>query len=249
MRVGRGVVALLVGAGLLAGGVPLEGRPAEAARQVRAKIVWSFDPACPATLRDRVLADPDGVDMSEYRFCRDATISRQSNPSRANLAAFEDEAALEGQILPGQLFRDLVTLVPSQDVANAVIRVDQGSFGQARAVHVRIKLPGEPDDQARPQIELPGSSDAPGLVGGVPFMIEILSQIPDESQPQSVGPARRPSRRLLTSTIRVAERAPRSPALANLNRPLIVRTELQLNVWASRNGLPTPTPRPVAPGR
>ena len=32
-------------------------------------------------------------------------------------------------------------------------------------------------------------------------------------------------------------------------RPLIVRSELQLNVWAIKNGRPTPTPQASAPGR
>ncbi|HEY3110637.1 MAG TPA: hypothetical protein VGL23_17895 [Chloroflexota bacterium] len=244
------VVALLVGVGLfLAAGDPLAAPPpAEAGRQVRAKIAWSFDPECPATLRDRALADPNGRDRSEYRFCRDAAISRQSNPNQANQIGLPGQGPVQGQVVPGTLFHDLATLTPTQDVASAVIRVDQGSYGPQRSVHVKIKLPGQPDNVAGTQIELPGSADAPALQAGMPFTIELLSQIPSESQDRPAGSSR-PTRRLLTSTVRVAERAARSPALSNLNRPLIVRTELQLNVWAVKNDRPTPTPQASAPGR
>jgi hypothetical protein len=244
------VAALLVGAGLfLGGGAPLGGPPpAEAARQVRAKIVWSFDSECPATLRDRALADPDGRDRSPYRFCRDATISRQSNPNQVHLPGLPGELPIEGQVVPGAVFHDLATLTPTQDVPSAVIRVDQGTYGPQRAVHVRVKLPDQPDSAASTQIELPGSADEPALEAGIPFTIEVLSQIPSESQDRAVGSSRA-TRRLLTSTIRVAERSGRSTALSNLNRALILRTELQRNVWAIRNGMPTPTPQASAPGR
>src|SRR5437762_2545502 len=103
---GRGaVVALLVGAGLwLGAGDPLAGPPpAEAGRQIRAKIAWSFDPDCPATLRDRAEADPNGRDRSPYRFCRDATISRQSNPNQANQQGLPGDPPIEGQVVPGAL--------------------------------------------------------------------------------------------------------------------------------------------------
>jgi hypothetical protein len=249
--VGRGAVAaLLVGAGLMLGaGEPLVGPPsAEAARQVRGKIVWTFSPDCPATLRDRALADPNGRDRSAYRFCRDATISRQSNPNQASQQGLPDEQPIEGQVVPGALFRDVAFLTPTQDIVSAVIKVDQGSYGTQRSVHVRVKEPGQPDGAATTALELVGSEDAPALGAGVPFEIEILSQIPSASQDPIAG-SRQLTRRLLTSTIRVTERAPRSPALSNLNRPLILRTELQRNVWATRNGLPTPTPQAAAPGR
>jgi len=249
--VGRGaVVALLLGAGLVLGaGDRLAGPPpAEAGRQVRAKIAWSFDPDCPATLRDRALADPNGRDRSPYRFCRDATISRQSNPNQANQIGLPGQLPIEGQVVPGAIFHDLATLTPTQDVASAVIRVDQGTYGPQRDVHARIKLPGQPDNVASTQIELAGTVDEPALAAGIPFTIEVLSQIPSQSQDRPAGSSR-PTRRLLTSTVRVAERASRSPALSNLNRPLILRTELQLNVWAVKNGLPTPTPQASAPGR
>jgi hypothetical protein len=222
-------------------------RPAEAGRQVRAKIVWNFDADCPATLRDRALADPDGRDRSEYRFCRDAMITRQSNPNQANQSGLPGELPLEGQVVPGATFHDFATLTPSQDVVNAVIRVDQGTYGPQRTVHVKVKLPDQPDNVAKPQLEVLGSPDAPALEAGVPFTIELLSQIPTESQVRPLGSSRA-TRRLLTSTVRVAERAPGSTALTNLNRPLILRTELQLNVWATKNGLPTPTAQASAPG-
>jgi len=243
------VLALLVALGLgLGAGDPLvRTPPAEARSQVRAKIVWSFDADCPATLRDRALADPDGRDRSALRFCRDATITRQSNPNQANLISLPGQAPIEGQVVPGAVFHDLATLTPTQDVASAVIRVDQGTFGVRHAVHVRIKRPEDGDELASTQIDLPGSADEPALQAGVPFTIELLSQIPAESQVRPAG-SRAPTRRLLTSTIRVAERAARSPALSNLNRPLVLRSEMQLNVWAVKNGLPTPTPMAAAPG-
>src|SRR5205823_2834296 len=87
------VAALLVGAGILLGGGAVAGPPpAEAARLVRAKIDWSFDPECPATLRDRATADPNGRDRSPYHFCRDAAISRQSNPNQADRLEPTDQA-------------------------------------------------------------------------------------------------------------------------------------------------------------
>jgi hypothetical protein len=243
------LVALLVGAGLFLGDAPLAGPPpAEALRQMRAKIVWSFDADCPATLRDRALADPDGRDRSPYRFCRDATISRQSNPNTVNQLGLPGELPVEGQVVPGAVFHDFATLTPTQDVPRAVIRVDQGTYGPQRTVHVRVKLPEQPDSLASTMLELPGSVEEPALEAGIPFTIEVLSQIPSESQDRPAGSSR-PTRRLLTSTIRVAERAGRGTALSNLNRPLILRTELQRNVWAISNGLPTPTPQASAPGR
>src|SRR5262249_23939198 len=156
---------------------------------------------------------------SPFRFCRDATITRQSNPNQGNLSGRPDQGPIEGQVVPGAVFRDLATLTPTQDVASAVVRVDQGSLRVQRRVHVRIQRPEHPDDPASTQIDLPGSADEPALAAGVPFTIEILSQIPAESQERPAG-ARAPTRRVLTSTVRVAERAAGSPARSNLNRPL-----------------------------
>src|SRR5205814_1483736 len=105
-------------------GEPFAGPPpAEAARSVRAKIAWSFPPDCPATLRDRALADPNGRDRSAYRFCRDATISRQSNPNLVNEVGVPGRScdkATEGVVTAGALFCDEATLTPTQDVVNAV---------------------------------------------------------------------------------------------------------------------------------
>src|SRR4029079_15736169 len=93
---------------------------------------------------------------------------------------------------------------------------------------------------ARTQISIDGTDEEPALVAGIGLDIEILSEAALESQIRGVTKSA-PTKRLFTSTIRVGERAIGGVQLYNLNRPLVVRTEMQLNDWARRNLLPTPT--------
>jgi hypothetical protein len=212
-----GLVA--AGAGLVLAGAPGGPPEAEALTALRAKISWDSD-------LPRSLADRQSGDGSAYVFWRDPIITRQSNPDRSREQVLTSTPA----------FVDTVTLTSSLDIQRAVLRVDQPTFGASKNVHVRVAVPSfglGPGTQLNLDPQFPGD---PAIPAGLPIEVLVYSRIPVESQLQ------RPTPRVFTSIVRVLERPDSSPATRNLNKALIVRTELQAASWATNNGRPTPTP-------
>jgi hypothetical protein len=243
VRAGRRLaVAAALGAGILIGAGDRVAEPgsAEAVAALRSKISW-IAPTIPASLKARTANDPQQQDRSAFVFFREGAITRQSNPNNATAAGTGPPAV--GQVIASATFTDQVFLVPTSDIQNALIVVQQEAYGPQANVHVRISRPGGP---AATTLTLTGTAAAPGvpavpaLRGAEPFELTITSSVPAESQ-RGVG-VKTPTKRVFTSIVRVVE----TTALGtrrNLNRPLTVRTELQLNAWAVDNRRPTPTPR------
>jgi len=206
-------------AGLVLAGVPGGPPDAEALTALRAKITWDSD-------LPRSLADRDGSDSSAYAFWRSGIITRQSNP----------DASREQVLTSSPPFVDTVTFTASLDVGRAILRVDQPSYGASKNVHVRIAVPSfglGPGTQLTLEPQFPGD---PAIPAGLPIEVDVYSHVPVESQQQ------RPTPRVFTSIIRVLQLPDTSLATRNLEKPLIVRTELQASAWATNNGRPTPTP-------
>jgi hypothetical protein len=208
---------LALGAGLMVGGDP---REAEALAALRSKITWSA-PGYPRSLADRA---PD--DASAFAFWREGLLTRQSNRDPSH-----------EQVLTSAQFTDTVTFTSSLDLPRAAIRVQQPTFGAARSVHVTVSVFGLP---AATELTLdPDASGEPAIKADVPVDLTIISRVPVESQ---IAPLRGLTPRVFTSIIHVLERTGTGTARRTLNKPMIVRTELQASAWAVANGRPTPTP-------
>jgi hypothetical protein len=207
--------ALLLGAGLAAGGDPTE---VKALAALRAKIKWDSD-------LPRSLAGREQNAAAAYAFWRDGVIARQSNSDLSR-----------EQVLTSTQFTDVVTFTSSLDIPRAAIRVSQPTFGVAKSVHVRVSALG-----LGPSTEIlidPRLPDEPAIFAGQPVEVTIVSGIPVESQQSRRGQ----TPRTFTSIVQVVERvSATSRAWRTLNKPLLVRTELQPAAWATSNGRPTPT--------
>jgi hypothetical protein len=178
----------------------------------------------------RTRIDRQSTDNDAFVFWRDGVISRQSNPNRDSI-----DPTL-GQVLPGVTYVDTVDFVASVDIPRATIRVQQPNFGTktSPAYHVTVSALGMP---ASTELLIdPEFPDEPAIPAGIPISVTITSRVPPESQ------ATAPTPRTLTSVVRVVQRVGEGRAVRNLNKALIVRTELQAAIWATKNGRATPTP-------
>jgi len=210
-----------MGLALGAGGAPLTSERAEAVGPLRAKIRWSTPSGTwdttgfnviPTKLSDRSVADPDGQDRSAYVFFQSGTLTRQTNPNAAT-------GDMQGQVRRGGTFCDRVTLSSSLDVQNAVVRVDQATFGPTkRDVHVKVALGHvqDPAPLARAQcppagltfyprvvrgpdgvdvlerdLPLDSADLGPGIDGFTPVALTVMSVIPDTSQIRGLTTGRR----------------------------------------------------------
>lgn len=236
---------------------------AEAITQVRSKVAWSSLESLPRNVIEReeyLTRNPDHR-SHPLVFMRDNTLSRQS---QADAAATPVDIGLQ--------FTDVMLVVPSLDIEDAVIHVHQQSFAArgatptARDCHVRILRVTDPNGvRVGPAIPQGGATEVKlGLLkGSVPYHVTLISEIPESSQTRV---NRRVTPRVLTSVVRIGKRVPdrsrpRPGATAtptpmpracggeiggrgftNLNTTLVVRTELNRNVWAETNLVPTPTP-------
>ena len=250
MRWWRGAVGgLLLAAAMV--GLPGGTDSAEALTRVRARITWSTVVPYLPTLRgyERFIEENPAQAGATFTFFRDNTLSRRSN--------VDPQLA---QVLPGVQFTDRLQFTPTIDVLDAVLHVHQPAYGASPGqCHVVVtQVVDKFGQRAGPAI--PDGASAEVALGrlsaaSAPYEVTLLSQVPTESQ------LRRPTAKMFTSVVRVLERVPSRATTApppprvrpcggeiggrgfiNLNRTLVIRTELQLNEWARANNRATPTP-------
>jgi hypothetical protein len=257
----RGAVGCLALA-FLALGQPLgEPAPAEALGQARARINWAPEIPYPSSLRDWKTFQDEHLDELPDRtlvLFRDGTFARRSNPDPD-----AEEPNRVSQVELNTVFTDVLTFTPTTDLQDAVLYVHQPTWGGGQECHVQVT---QVINDAGAEL-FASSGRAFVSLGRLPaaegpYHVTLRSQIPSRSQASG-----RSTPRILTSVVRVLERAPAratsrpaqgSPtatpvpgacdvevggsAYRSLNRPLIVRTELQGAAWAGANGRPAPTP-------
>ena len=245
----RGAVGGLVLAAAMVG-PPGGSDSAEAITRVRARVTWSTVVPYLPTFRgyERFIEENPLQVGKALTFFRVNTLTRRSNPDPQR-----------EQVLPGVTFADDVKFMLTTDVPDAVIHVHQPPLGPLKnECHVLVTAVQDKFGvRAGPVIPAPGLGEVSlGSLSSAsaPYTVSLSTKVP-------TGAALvRPVPKVLTSVVRLLEKVPvRSTAVLpprdprhcggqiggrgynSLNQTLVIRTELQLNRWASANGRPTPT--------
>jgi hypothetical protein len=248
---------------ILALGAPT-GQPetVEAMSQARARINWTPAIPYPSHLRDwQTFQDEHSSELRERTLVlfRDATFTRRTN-SDADAAA----SGLVYRVTDEDTFQDDFLFTPTIDLQDAWIYVHQPVWGPTQCQVLVYKI----EDRDGNNVVTPPAGRAavdlgPLTTAMAPYKVTVQSRIPRQSQ----QPGGRATPRILTSVVRILERAPSRatpragqpsptatptpqpcdvpvgpPGFHSLNRALIIRTELDGTAWAAANGRPAPTP-------